>query len=88
MSLSEKKEEDYFALQVFRSAVTWLEKNREASKFFLVVDSFDPHEPWDPPAYYRRMYAPDEEGVADMIFSPYGLANRGRIEANAGKLRR
>ncbi|MBL7202355.1 MAG: sulfatase-like hydrolase/transferase, partial [Anaerolineae bacterium] len=36
-----------------------------------MVDSFDPHEPWDPPAYYRRMYDEDESAV-DVIQSLYG----------------
>ena len=50
------KEEDYFAPQVLRAAAAWLEQNRDADKFFLVVESFDPHEPWLVPAHYRQMY--------------------------------
>jgi len=64
-------EEDYFPAQVFRAGAEWLGQNDEAEKFFLVIDSFDPHEPWDPPAYYRRLYDPDDD-VADIIWSTYG----------------
>jgi len=39
-----------------------------------VLDSFDPHEPWDPPVYYRKMYDPDED-VVDVIWSTYGPAD-------------
>lgn len=74
-----KGEEDYFAPRVFREAANWLRRNRDAERFFLVVDSFDSHEPWDPPARYRRLYEPDgAEGDAepvDVICSLYGPSN-------------
>ena len=38
---------------------------------FLTVDAFGPREPWDPPAYYRRLYSQDE-GADDVIQSLYG----------------
>ena len=69
-----KGEEDYFPAQVFRAGAEWLGRNDQAEKFFLVLDSFDPHEPWDPPAYYRRRYDPDDE-VTDVIWSTYGPAD-------------
>ena len=51
-------EEDYQCARVFRSAARWLEDNAGNAPFFLWVDSFDPHEPWDPPrAYADRYYA-------------------------------
>lgn len=53
-----RSEEDYFAPQVFRRAMDFLETAGEiAAPFFLVVDSFDPHEPWDPPEKYANMYS-------------------------------
>ncbi|MBW1698846.1 MAG: sulfatase [Deltaproteobacteria bacterium] len=66
-----RSEEDYFPAMVFREASNWLFENQQADKVFMVVDSFDPHEPWDPPKYYRKMYDSDDE-VADLIQSPYG----------------
>jgi arylsulfatase A-like enzyme len=69
-----KREEDYFPAQVFSEASRWLERNVDGEPFFLCVDSFDPHEPWDPPVWYRRLY--DEEGdVADVIDSGYRLCD-------------
>ena len=51
-------EEDYFAPQVFTRAMDFLEVAPDiAAPFFLVVDSFDPHEPWDPPEPYINMYS-------------------------------
>jgi arylsulfatase A-like enzyme len=66
-----KTEEDTFPAQVFRTAADWLRRNEDARKFFLVVDSFDPHEPWNPPAKYRELYT-DDTGVTDVIWLPYG----------------
>ena len=39
-------------------AVRWLEHVSafQQDNIFLWVDSFSPHEPWDPPAPYRQMY--------------------------------
>ncbi len=54
------QEEEFFAPRVFREASRWLEQNQDAEKFFLVVESFDPHEPWLVPPYYRKMYLPEE----------------------------
>ncbi|MEE9286163.1 MAG: sulfatase, partial [Dehalococcoidia bacterium] len=53
-----KGEEDHFAPQVFRAGIQWLQENRGVKPFFLVLDSFDPHEPWDPPQKYRDLYDP------------------------------
>lgn len=63
-------EEDYFAPKVFREAMKFVEDNRE-DEFFLVVDSFDPHEPWDPPQWYVDLYNPGY-GKRDLIWPVYG----------------
>ena len=60
-------EEDYFAPQVFRSATKWLEQNHRCDRFFLYVDCFDPHEPWDSPPYYRDLYYPGYKGKEVMM---------------------
>ncbi|MBN1249145.1 MAG: sulfatase [Anaerolineae bacterium] len=59
-------EEDYQCARVFRSAMRWLDDNARANRpFFLWIDSFDPHEPWDPPTAYADQYFewPGEPGV-------------------------
>ena len=67
-----EKEEDYQAPRVFREAMDWLEENQKAEKFFLLVDVFDPHEPWDPPDKYLDLYVdPDYDGPA-IIHPRYG----------------
>jgi arylsulfatase A-like enzyme len=57
-----RDEQDYFCAQTVRTALRWLEGNRRSGAFFLYVDTFDPHEPWDPPQHYIDRYAPDYRG--------------------------
>lgn len=66
-------EKDYFPARVFSEASRWVWDNEDAEKFLLVVDSFDPHEPWDPPAYYRRLYDSEEDvvDVAQSLYAPW-----------------
>ncbi|MCK4784046.1 MAG: sulfatase [Desulfobacteraceae bacterium] len=45
----------YFPDLITRRADQWLEEH-SGSDFFLWLDYFDPHEPWDPPAPYNTMY--------------------------------
>ena len=51
-----EREEDYQCARVFRSAQQWLQDNAAHAPFFLWIDSFDPHEPWDPPTSYTDHY--------------------------------
>ncbi|MCL5946751.1 MAG: sulfatase-like hydrolase/transferase, partial [Chloroflexi bacterium] len=46
-----RTEIDYFAPQTMTTAMRWLEHNRSVQPFFLWIDEFDPHEPWDPPQH-------------------------------------
>ncbi len=63
-------EEDYFVARTMRSAMRWLEENRDSKPFFLYVDTFDPHEPWDPPRWYVDLYDPGYE-VEEVIYPNY-----------------
>lgn len=85
MNIAQRQcEEDYFAPQVLRAAATWLEQNCDGQPLFLTVESFDPHEPWDPPVYYRKLYDPSGDEVADVILSRYGSSEA----LNAAELKR
>ena len=65
-----RREEDYFAPRVLKEAALWLEQNQDADKFFLTVESFDPHEPWLIPPHYLRMYWRGEGH--EQVVSAYG----------------
>jgi arylsulfatase A-like enzyme len=45
------------AARVYREAIKLMEEAAEKQPFALVVDSFDPHEPWSPPEEFVRLYA-------------------------------
>jgi arylsulfatase A-like enzyme len=64
-------EQDYFAPKTLSEARRWLERNYKHKPFFLYVDTFDPHEPWDPPRWYADLYCPGYDGL-DIIQPPYG----------------
>jgi arylsulfatase A-like enzyme len=67
-------ETDAFAPRTAGLAIRWLEENYRHDPFFLWVDFFDPHEPWDPPEYLVRKYDPDYDGCP-MIHPNYGKAS-------------
>jgi arylsulfatase A-like enzyme len=65
-------ERQYCAPRTLSTAMDWLETNQGHESFFLYVDMWDPHEPFDCPWYdYARYAEPDYEG--DQITYPqYG----------------
>ncbi len=82
------KEDEYFAPRVMSAACEWLERNAGHEKFFLWVDSFDPHEPWDPPQHYVDLYDPEYDGI-EVFWPQYNLTENFLTEeeqAHIGKL--
>ncbi|OPZ22716.1 MAG: Arylsulfatase [candidate division BRC1 bacterium ADurb.BinA364] len=75
-------EEDRSCARTMRAAHRWLE-NRAADPrpFFLCVDTFDPHEPWDPPQYYIERYDPGYTGqkLMEPAYEPAGYATSREI---------
>ena len=55
--------------KTFMSAMRWLEQHYKED-FFLYVDTWDPHEPWDAPAYYTELYWPGYDG--ELVLPVYG----------------
>jgi arylsulfatase A-like enzyme len=49
-------EEDRHAPRTIKTACRWLELNQDHDRFFLWLDLFDPHEPWDAPKHYLELY--------------------------------
>jgi arylsulfatase A-like enzyme len=69
-----KTEEDWFAPRLFTRGMEFLEQAEEGQPFFLVLDSFDPHEPWDPPEKYVSLYSDDYQG-RDPIVPNYSTSD-------------
>ncbi len=57
-----KGEADTFVARTMQRACDWLEHNYTHDRFFLYIDTFDPHEPWDPPKHYVDRYDPGYRG--------------------------
>ena len=56
------EESHWFPAQVVEHACDWLRKNRSHKRIFCWIDSFDPHEPWDPPSRFDHYTDPNYRG--------------------------
>ena len=66
-----RNEDDWLAAQVFREASRWLESNAGGNQpFQLHIESFSPHEFWDPPEAYYRMYMKSDYRGPRLIHPP------------------
>jgi arylsulfatase A-like enzyme len=78
-------EYDYCAPKTFFTAEQALERIYK-DRFFLMVDTWDPHEPWDPPEWYVRPYQPDYDGR--VVPPPYNYYQKaGLTEADLATAR-
>ena len=57
-----KAEADYPSQKTFAAAIDWVETNAQADNWFLMIEAFDPHEPFDCPQEYLDMYEDDWDG--------------------------
>ena len=64
-----RNEADRNAPKTFMAAMRWLERHYKED-FFLYVDTWDPHEPWDAPPYYTELYLPEYDG--ELVLPLYG----------------
>jgi arylsulfatase A-like enzyme len=60
-------EKDWFAPRLFGMATDFLQTADKGQPFFLVVDCFDPHEPWDPPEEYVSLYDEGYSGPEPIV---------------------
>ncbi len=71
-TMGRQREEDWFAPQVFLKGMDLLKASaatRGEQPFFLVVDAYDPHEPWDPPEEYVNLYSESYDGPQPLTSS-------------------
>jgi arylsulfatase A-like enzyme len=54
-------EADRIAVRTLTAADAWLERHYK-ERFFLYIDMWDPHEPWNAPAHYTELYEPTYDG--------------------------
>jgi arylsulfatase A-like enzyme len=77
---------DSIVEQTARRAITWLKENHQEGPFFLHVEAFDPHEPWDPPREFLEKYLkqPGEHAWPEPPYSSVHVPPEGveRLRAN------
>ncbi|HAH08533.1 MAG TPA: sulfatase [Alphaproteobacteria bacterium] len=82
-----KSEADFPGPRTMQAAANWLDGNAgRHERFFLFIDEFDPHEPFDTPEPYARLYDPEWDG-AHLIWPPYAkdAVAKGMITARQGQ---
>ncbi|MEX0684130.1 MAG: sulfatase [Dehalococcoidia bacterium] len=73
-----RNESDFPGPRTMAAAATWLEDHApHHERFFLFVDEFDPHEPFDAPEPYASMYDDSWDGP-HLIWPPYARDGVGR----------
>ena len=80
-------EADFPGPKTMAASARWIEDNAGAhERFFLFVDEFDPHEPFDTPEPWASKYDPEWEG-AHLIWPPYavGAKARGVLDDRQGR---
>jgi hypothetical protein len=76
-----RSEEEFPGPRTMSAAAQWLRENGRAhDRFFLFVDEFDPHEPFDTPEPWASLYDNDWEGprVIWPTYAAPGNAHRAR----------
>lgn len=78
--------DDWNAARLFEKAAGFLRHNARRRNFFLWVDCFDPHEPWDAPPDFVRMYdaTPGNDGTIDPRSFLMAARNPGETPAPDG----
>jgi arylsulfatase A-like enzyme len=62
-------ENERYAPRTITQSMKWLEDHYKED-FFLYIDTWDPHEPWEAPNYYTERYMPDYDGeIIDAIYA-------------------
>lgn len=67
-------EADYFCARSCQASARWLERNADNGPFMLWMDTFDPHEPWDAPEEFQKMYY--DNYPCDRFLFGYGVRHR------------
>ena len=62
---------DFFPAKVMTAASDWLKARKQANPFFLQVESFDVHEPFDVPEPYASLYGDGAARDRFTLWPPY-----------------
>lgn len=63
---------DWMCLKTAYTVTDWLERNAKRDRFFLWVDMWDPHDPFDAPPHYLKRYSDPAFKGDPIIYPKYG----------------
>jgi arylsulfatase A-like enzyme len=69
------EEEQFPQVQTFESGMSFIRKNQKEDRWFLQLETFDPHEPFYAPTKYRDMY-PHEYAGMHFDWPPYSKVDQ------------
>jgi len=76
-----KSDADQMVAMTVKAGIEYLDKVDKNVPFFLWLDSFDPHEPWDPPSIWdpdlKCPYDPDYSGIE--LINPVATTTAGYV---------
>ena len=78
---------DQAVSRLFRSAAQQLSTAKRHGRFLMVVDCFDPHEPWTPPRRYLDMYGDHDYRGYEIADIGYTHASNYLSERHVARLR-
>jgi arylsulfatase A-like enzyme len=70
-----RSEFDFSIVQLFKWASDFVEENYKTQPFYLLIDSFFPHEPWEAPEFYWKLYSDPNYRGKTIIHTRYGPAD-------------
>ena len=68
-------EKDWMCARTFSTAMDWLERNASRDNFFLWIDTWDPHEPFEAPSWDLQLYVDKNYKGKPVIYPVYGRSN-------------
>ncbi len=82
-----QREEDRFCAQTLLKGAEWIEQHRKVDDWFLSMDTFDPHEPYDAPESMVELYDPDYDGevITYPAYGPASVFNKREIKNIAAR---
>jgi arylsulfatase A-like enzyme len=71
-----RSEQDTSTAHTFQSGMKFLEDNRNGQPFYLLLDCFAPHEPWEAPEKYYLMYGNPDYSGRRIVHCKYAPADK------------
>jgi arylsulfatase A-like enzyme len=76
-------DDTYFPYRTFAASAEWIDRNHTWNDFYLHIDSFSPHEPWDPPERLVKLFDPRGYEVNEAIpVVPYEHLDRSGLTSD------